>query len=44
LLGLYVQQTGQTTKHFDLDNDQNAFDEKTILVIGPQIRVGYSLW
>jgi hypothetical protein len=44
LLGLYVQQTGQTTKHFDTSNDQNAFDEGVILVIGPQIRVGYSLW
>ena len=44
LLDLMVQNTLQSTKHFDLDNDKNAFETRPILIAGPALRIGYGLW
>jgi hypothetical protein len=44
LIDLLIQHTVQGTKHFDLDNERNAFGTKPMFLIGPSVRVGYGLW
>ncbi|HHH30942.1 MAG TPA: hypothetical protein ENK57_21710 [Polyangiaceae bacterium] len=44
LIDVMAQLIVQGTKHFDLDNDQNVFETRPILIMGPAIRGGYSLW
>ena len=44
LIDVMAQMIVQGTKHFDLDNDQNVFETRPILIVGPAIRGGYSLW
>jgi hypothetical protein len=44
LFSLTVQNTIQSTKHFDTDAGGNAFDENPMLVHGPSLRIGYGLW
>ncbi|MCA9624811.1 MAG: hypothetical protein KC731_37565, partial [Myxococcales bacterium] len=44
LIDVVMQNILQTTKHFDLKNDRNAFDTQPIPIIGPAIRGGYALW
>lgn len=44
LIDVTAQVIVQGTKHFDLDNDQNVFETRPILVVGPAIRGGYALW
>jgi len=47
LIDVMVQNTVQSTKHFDRDTGgvtTNAFDAEPILVAGPVLAVGYGLW
>jgi hypothetical protein len=46
LFDLVMQNTIQTTKHFDRDDlgDENALDAKPMFVGGPVLRIGYGLW
>jgi len=44
LIDVMMEVIVQGTKHFDLDNDQNVFGTRPIVILGPAIRGGYSLW
>jgi hypothetical protein len=44
LIDVMMQNTLQSTKHFDQDNGENVFETKPTFVAGPALRVGYGIW
>jgi hypothetical protein len=44
LIDVLMQNSLQSTKHFDQDNGENVFETKPILIAGPTLRAGYGIW